>query len=68
MRGAEVGTPRADPYAIPGRPHEQPVRRWARRSAQRQVPENRFRALFIGVVLLIIVVIFGYMLLVGSLS
>jgi hypothetical protein len=37
-------------------------------SAQRQVPKNRFRALFIGVVLLIIVVIFGYMLLVGSRS
>ena len=35
---------------------------------QRQVPKNRFRALFIGTVLLIIVVIFGYMLLVGGLS
>jgi hypothetical protein len=33
---------------------------------QRQVPKNRFRALFIGIVLLIIVVIFGYMLLVGT--
>jgi hypothetical protein len=33
--------------------------------AQRQVPKNRFRVLFIGLVLLIIVVIFGYMLLVG---
>ena len=36
--------------------------------AQRQVPKNRFRALFIGTVLLIIVVIFGYMLLVGGLN
>ena len=36
--------------------------------AQRQVPKNRFRALFIGTVLLIIVVIFGYMLLVGGLG
>jgi hypothetical protein len=36
--------------------------------AQRQVPKNRFRALFIGTVLLIIIVIFGYMLLVGGLG
>jgi hypothetical protein len=35
---------------------------------QRQVPKNRFRVLFIGTVLLIIVVIFGYMLLVGGLN
>ena len=34
--------------------------------AQRQVPKNRFRALFIGTVLVIIVVIFGFMLLVGT--
>jgi hypothetical protein len=37
-------------------------------SPQRKVPRNRFRALFIGTVLLIIVVIFGYMLLVGTLD
>jgi hypothetical protein len=37
-------------------------------SAQRQVPKNRFRVLFIGLFLLIIVVIFGYMILVGSRS
>jgi hypothetical protein len=34
--------------------------------AQRQVPKNRFRLLFVGTVLLIIVVIFGYLLLVGT--
>ena len=33
--------------------------------AQRQVPRNRFRLIVISVVALIIVVIFGYMLLVG---
>ena len=33
--------------------------------AQRQVPRNRFRVLVISVVVLIIVVVFGYMLLVG---
>jgi hypothetical protein len=33
--------------------------------AQRQVPRNRFRAIVISVVVLIIVVIFGYMLLIG---
>jgi hypothetical protein len=34
-------------------------------SAQRQVPRNRFRAIVISVVVLIIVVVFGYMLLIG---
>jgi hypothetical protein len=33
--------------------------------AQRQVPQNRFRLIVISVVALVIVVIFGYMLLVG---
>jgi hypothetical protein len=37
-------------------------------SGQRQVPKSRFRVLVIGLVLLIIVVIFGYMFLVGSRS
>jgi hypothetical protein len=35
---------------------------------QRRVPRNRFRALFIGTFLLILVVIFGYMLLVGNIG
>ena len=34
--------------------------------AQRQVPRNRFRVVVIAVVALIILVIFGYMLLVGA--
>jgi hypothetical protein len=41
-------------------PHRDPDDR-----AQRQVPRNRFRVLVISVVVLIIVVVFGYMLLVG---
>ncbi|WP_216870717.1 hypothetical protein [Modestobacter excelsi] len=34
--------------------------------AQRQVPRNRFRLIVLSVVVLIILVIFGYMLLVGG--
>ena len=33
--------------------------------AQRQVPRNRFRLIVVSVVALVIVVVFGYMLLVG---
>ena len=34
--------------------------------AERQLPKKHFRALFIGTVLVILVVIFGYLLLVGT--
>jgi hypothetical protein len=43
-----------------GSPHRDPDDR-----AQRQVPRNRFRAIVISVVVLVIVVVFGYMLLIG---
>jgi hypothetical protein len=47
--------------STPGRDHDDD-------STQRQVPRNRFRVIAISVVVLIILVIFGYMLLVGTTS